>query len=279
MNDPREIFKSGNDGITAMVDKFVAEVESRLEAAKFKVEERLRASITEKGGKLVMDGKTTRALRRIDKMLIDAMEELHYSELVDAFVAQFGRIGFKSLNQILKAAKIDPVKFSKAQMDAFAAQQANVADNLEGLLKNAAELLKRRASFSIGAVTVKDLTGQIASALKTGFAQARTLADTSMTMFLRNVHSTGYEQIERSGTALKYRYVGPIDAAVSHPLCKRLLAHPDTLYSRAEIDAMTNGQLPDVFLTGGGYNCRHWWIVGAVNDRTLASSAKPVNFS
>jgi hypothetical protein len=36
--------------------------------------------------------------------------------------------------------------------------------------------------------------------------------------------------------------------------------HVGKVYTRAEIDAMDNGQIDNVFLTGGGYNCRHVWM-------------------
>jgi hypothetical protein len=52
-----------------------------------------------------------------------------------------------------------------------------------------------------------------------------------------------------------YGYVGPVDGVV-RPFC---LEHLGKVYTKAEIDALDNGQLPNPFLTGGGYNCRHLW--------------------
>jgi hypothetical protein len=52
-----------------------------------------------------------------------------------------------------------------------------------------------------------------------------------------------------------YAYVGPVDAII-RPFC---LEHIGRVYTKAEIDALDNGQLPNPFLTGGGYNCRHLW--------------------
>jgi hypothetical protein len=52
-----------------------------------------------------------------------------------------------------------------------------------------------------------------------------------------------------------YAYVGPVDGII-RPFC---LAHVGRVYTKAEIDALDNDQLPNAFLTGGGYNCRHLW--------------------
>lgn len=51
-------------------------------------------------------------------------------------------------------------------------------------------------------------------------------------------------------------YAGPADAIV-RPFCR---LHLGKVYTRAEIDALDNGQLGNVFLTAGGYNCRHLWM-------------------
>jgi len=55
--------------------------------------------------------------------------------------------------------------------------------------------------------------------------------------------------------------VGPLDQN-TRPFCRRLLMSGRT-YTRAEIDAMNNGQTLDVYTTFGGHNCRHKWV--AVN--------------
>lgn len=275
MSKDVELVVKTNREITAAVDAFIVKLDKLITEAQGRVATQLENLVTVKAGKLVSDRKTQRAVRGIDKLLTSEMNEIGYQDLVNAFVAQFGRVGFKSLDNILKATRLPKIKFTKAQIDGFAGQQVSVADNLEGLLRNAAELAKRRATFSIGAISLNDLTSQIASALKTGFANARTIADTSMVMFLRNVHATGYAQVEANGTNLKYRYAGPIDSLVSHALCKKLLADPAAVHTREEISAM-QGQLTDVFVSGGGYNCRHWWVIGAVGDRVLKSSAEPL---
>jgi hypothetical protein len=52
-----------------------------------------------------------------------------------------------------------------------------------------------------------------------------------------------------------YAYVGPVDDII-RPFC---LEHVGKVYTKPEIDALDNGQMPNTFLTGGGWNCRHLW--------------------
>jgi uncharacterized protein with gpF-like domain len=79
----------------------------------------------------------------------------------------------------------------------------------------------------------------------------RTLYDTTVSIFGRQV-----EAMKSTGEAEDvFAYVGPIDERL-RPFCRE---HVGKVYSRADIDALDNGQLPNTFLTGGGYNCRHVW--------------------
>lgn len=83
-------------------------------------------------------------------------------------------------------------------------------------------------------------------------AAIRTLYDTGVSIFGRQV-----EAIQAGDDpATRFAYFGPIDEKV-RPFC---LEHVGKVYARAEIDALDNGQIDNVFLTGGGYNCRHQWM-------------------
>lgn len=52
-----------------------------------------------------------------------------------------------------------------------------------------------------------------------------------------------------------YLYSGPIDRRC-RPFCLRNVGR---VWSKGAIDKMDNGQLPNTFVTRGGYNCRHLW--------------------
>lgn len=79
----------------------------------------------------------------------------------------------------------------------------------------------------------------------------RTLYDTSVSIYGRQV-----EALQAGDDPdTKFAYVGPLDEK-TREFC---LEHIGKVYTRAEIDDLDNGQLNDVFLTGGGYQCRHMW--------------------
>ena len=53
-----------------------------------------------------------------------------------------------------------------------------------------------------------------------------------------------------------FLYSGPIDGRL-RPFCAERVGR---VFSRKAIDAMDNGQLPNVYLTCGGHQCRHTWL-------------------
>lgn len=94
-----------------------------------------------------------------------------------------------------------------------------------------------------------DILDDLAEVLDIEMRQARTLYDTTVSIYGRQV-----EALKSSGEPGElYAYMGPADSKV-RPFCAK---HLGKVYTRAELEALDNGQLPNPFLTGGGYNCRH----------------------
>jgi hypothetical protein len=83
-------------------------------------------------------------------------------------------------------------------------------------------------------------------------ATVRTLYDTSLSVYTRQVEAIASADVPDP----VYMYSGPADGRL-RPFC---YAHVGKVYAKADIDQMDNGQLANVFLTGGGYNCRHVWV-------------------
>jgi hypothetical protein len=96
---------------------------------------------------------------------------------------------------------------------------------------------------------VNDLLDDLSDALDVELSHARGLYDTTVSVFGRQVEAM------KSRLDDVFAYVGPVDQVV-RPFCRR---HVGKVFTKDEIDALDNGQLPNVFLTGGGYNCRHVW--------------------
>ena len=74
------------------------------------------------------------------------------------------------------------------------------------------------------------------------------------------------------------RLVGPAFTLRFVPV-REDLATPESwgkpISTRAAIEALDNGQLPNPFITGGGYNCRHSWLaVESQELRDLANTGR-----
>jgi hypothetical protein len=96
---------------------------------------------------------------------------------------------------------------------------------------------------------LNDLLEDLATTLDIELYEARTFYDTTASVFTRQVESLKSEDDD------VFAFVGPVDKKI-RPFCYQ---HAGRVYTRAEINALDNGQLPNVFLTAGGYNCRHVW--------------------
>jgi hypothetical protein len=83
-------------------------------------------------------------------------------------------------------------------------------------------------------------------------SQIRTLYDTSVSIFARQV-----EALQASADPdTPFVYMGPADKK-TRPFCRE---HVGKVYTRAEINELDNGQIDNVFLTCGGFNCRHMLV-------------------
>ena len=95
------------------------------------------------------------------------------------------------------------------------------------------------------------------------FAQATTLANTSLNTYSRSVTRVMAEEMPDN---TKYYYDGPIDDR-TRQICIEISAN-GTLTMR-EIDE----RFPGAFVDGGGWNCRHRWTMSTRSDQGEKSSA------
>jgi hypothetical protein len=97
---------------------------------------------------------------------------------------------------------------------------------------------------------VADLLEDLADAIDVETKAAATLYDTAVNVFGRQVEAL------KAAPGDVFAFMGPADVK-TRPFCRGIVGK---VFTRAEIDTMDNGQLPNVFLTGGGFNCRHQFI-------------------
>lgn len=82
---------------------------------------------------------------------------------------------------------------------------------------------------------------------------AGTYANTEMMKFNRSLSAQASNQTGWD----RYQFVGPIDAKISHEFC---LKHVGDIMTMDEINEQSKIYGFDIFIQGGGYNCRHKWV-------------------
>jgi hypothetical protein len=138
----------------------------------------------------------------------------------------------------------------KLQIEAFGALYRN--DLLAEGDVAARALWRASVRGVFGGSEVRTILDELEQVLTRTEPQVRTLYDTSVSILSRQVEAI---QAGDNPETL-FVFVGPIDQ-VTRPWC---LQHIGRVYSRAEIDQMDNKQIGPVFLTAGGYACRHSWV-------------------
>lgn len=193
----------------------------------------------------------SRAVRaaKLRRQIQDALTAAGYPHLVetatsvrlDALVAQVQRLR--------GAAKL--AAFSTSDLSRILALKALARVDLLGQGDAIAHAVWR--TFAQGLFSqrpIADLLDDLSTALDLELYHARTLYDTTVSVFGRQVEAMKAQPED------VFAYLGPMDEK-TRPFCRR---HVGKVYTRAAIDAMDNGQLPNVFLVGGGWQCRHTWI-------------------
>lgn len=72
---------------------------------------------------------------------------------------------------------------------------------------------------------------------------------------LKTISHEAEEFVKQTGKEPRFKYMGP---PPERAFCRE---HYKKSYTLSEIKAMTNGQGLPVLTNGGGYNCRHYWVL------------------
>jgi hypothetical protein len=193
----------------------------------------------------------SRAVRaaKLRRQIQQALQAAGYGRLAEtATSARLDRI-VAQLERLRGAAKL--AAFTSADLTRILALKELARLDLIGQGEQIAQALWR--TFAQGLFSqrpIADLLEDLADALDVELHEARTLYDTTVSIFGRQVEAM------KAKDGDLYAYIGPADVKL-RPFCR---ARVGKVYNKAEIDAMDNGQLPNVFLTGGGFNCRHTFM-------------------
>jgi len=110
-------------------------------------------------------------------------------------------------------------------------------------------------------LTMKGAAHEIDKILHHADARLQTLYDTAVSIYSRQVEG----ELAGDDPMTPFFYAHPVDFK-TRPFC---LQYAGKVLIRQEIDALDNGQLSNVFLTGGGFNCRgHWLQISSFSELT-----------
>lgn len=134
-------------------------------------------------------------------------------------------------------------------LDAFFRSRIPLFGDLWGRMAGNSAIVLRQG-VSTGQLATEVLV-EIREVLDNHITVARTLYETALADYVQMV--AGVKAIDKGIST--FIYSGPVDTRI-RPFC---LSRVGRVWTRTTIDKMDNHQLPNTFLTRGGYNCRHWW--------------------
>jgi hypothetical protein len=270
------------DAHDSEVSRSVDDLQSRLNAIIRKIEvgliALLSANLATKNGHVVPTAANVRLIESLPKLFEQELQDAGFDAALISFLSDFNN-QFDYFDEILRASGVTTkVKFTAADSDFFTARKAAVALVLADLAYQGAQRARFQGLLSISGDTAVDLSAAVTKSIATVVPAIVRQAQTDIFTFYRSVADRGYAIVQQAQPqALRYVYAGP---PATDPLirvfCKHLMAQVVTgrSWTRAEIDAMDNGQLPNVFVTCGGYRCRHQWRIAL--EKELARRANQI---
>lgn len=265
MADLQDIQRQHDRYIDSLIANFQRELNSITAGAMARTQARLQETLSVTDGRIDRTAGNSREFRKLDSVILQELDRGGFQKVLDELVAQFpGQLPyFQEVLDTLSASMVTPlppVKFGPRDIQVLGAQAAVARDGIEAVMESVASRVKNRVMLSVGGSSFSDLVATLAESAQRGLPEVVGLAETATSTYYRVIADRGYQIIddETPGT-LRYRPYGPFDS-LTRPFCRRLLSSGKT-YTRVEIDHMYNGQIPNVFISFGGWRCRHSWII------------------
>lgn len=259
-----------------MLAEFETQLDQIFTRAQARTLAELQNKLSIKDGMISRSRENLKVLRSIDEIFTAEMESAGYRQLVSAFVKEFpsNLAYFEESLDLMRAAMRTPIPdiaWGKSDLSYLANGQTATADSLGAVLNGVGAIAQQKALFSLGGLPMVDLAALLAKGLQKTIPQAIRIAETGVSVHYRMIAERGFQKVEEGlpEGALKYSYYGPNDK-ITRPFCKHMLK-AGKLYTRAQVEAMDNEQLPNPFLTGGGYNCRHSWAMHMEAEESAAA--------
>ena len=222
---------------------------------------------------------TSKNVRIIDDLGVlfsKAMEESGYGKLVSEFAGSFG-VNIKTFERIMssisgKLGTKSPM-FGSRDVSYFDNVSKATEESLKQVVSSAGQAARLQALMSMNGLPVDKLASLISNRLTASKSDARAIAATGISTFYRTVADNGYQKIEDNlkdtDVEIRYVYMGPpAGDRLIRPFCSKLMTKSEqgVTWNRKQIDAMNNQQIPNVFVTCGGFSCRHQWVIAIEGD-------------
>jgi hypothetical protein len=252
--------------ITSMTTRFTDAVNQSVMRAQTRSVAALQDALSFAGGKIERTAANRRILAGIRDRFVTELGAAGFDTAVNSFLYSWPRVlplFQDTLNEIFSSfsgPKPQPMTMDFAAAAELSKTAVRTKAELSDAVADLAQTAQSKALFSRGITTMSDLTNTLVRHTGQSIPQAETLAATGLTKYYRQVGKLTYDAIEDGPLGpQRYIYMGPNDV-MTRPFCKDLLRHnhPRTM---EEIKNLDNGQLPNPFISGGGYNCRHQWVM------------------
>lgn len=270
--DPKlvDIFTRHQEWTDTLIAQFERSLKPMVDAATEKTLAKLKAELAITEGSIDATAANDKTLASADALFMDALNAEGYQKLLGDYTGNFSD-QLPYLQEMLNVMgeqlgrDLPAVDFSATDLKVLGRIEATTISKLDRLFAGAASAAMDRAMFSVAGLPFEQLVSTVADQMGKTLAAARTWADTGVSTWYRTASSLQFDEIQKDtpGNApLRFRYSGPLDVK-TREFCDALLIEGKS-YTREEIDGMDNGQLPNVFVTCGGYNCRHLFILSRV---------------
>lgn len=226
----------------------------------------------------IEDGVVTRTpgnlkvLRRLNQIFMQELNKAGYNTLLNAFVSQFpGQLPMmqEAIKNISDAQKtpLPDLQWSTEDLNLFKSVATSSTQAIKSVVQSEATRALNKVMFSMGNLPFKTMVSMIQENFGATISRAKVIADTAQAQFYRIAQQRQYETIQKAnpGATLLYKYTGPNDSRC-RKFCHNLKNNSKQKWTRAEIDQMDNGQIPDVFISCGGFECRHQFDLAGVSS-------------
>jgi hypothetical protein len=265
--DPKlvDIFTRHQAWTDTLIGQFELALKPMVDAATEKTLAKLKAALSLTDGAIDPTAANDKILANADGAFMAELNAEGYPKLLADYVGNFSdQLPYlqEMLVELGARSASDPIAFSPQDLKILGRIEATTVGKLERLFAGAATNAVDRVLFSVSGLPFEQLVTTIAESMGKTLASARTWADTSVSAWYRTAASLQYDEIQADtpgDEALKFRYSGPDDIK-TRPFCEALL-NAGKSYTRDQIGAMSNGQIPNVFVSCGGFNCRHLFVL------------------